>query len=181
MNIYADAARALGCGVAALQAVAEVESAGSGFLPDGRPKILFEAHIFSRLTGHKYDQTDPAISSAKWNRALYTKDEYGRLNLARLLNTEAANSSASWGKFQIMGFNFARCGYQTLGNFLYAMQTEAGQLQAFVGFVKAAGLVDELKRLDWPGFARGYNGPGYAENKYDAKMAKAYKKFKEVA
>lgn len=30
----------------ALQAVCNVESSGSGFLSSGRPKILFEGHIF---------------------------------------------------------------------------------------------------------------------------------------
>ncbi|MCC6559800.1 MAG: DUF3380 domain-containing protein, partial [Xanthomonadales bacterium] len=41
--------------VPTLKAVAEVESAGSGFLSDGRPKILFEGHVFSRLTKRAYD------------------------------------------------------------------------------------------------------------------------------
>jgi hypothetical protein len=31
---------------AAIKAVKEVESSGSGFLPSGRPTILFEGHIF---------------------------------------------------------------------------------------------------------------------------------------
>ena len=40
--------------VAALRAVAEIESNGRGFLPDLRPVVLYEAHIFGRLTGHKH-------------------------------------------------------------------------------------------------------------------------------
>jgi N-acetylmuramidase len=43
---YQAAAQSLGCEVAAVKAVAAVESAGHGFLPNGKPKILFEAHIF---------------------------------------------------------------------------------------------------------------------------------------
>ena len=39
----ASAANKLGCEVAAVRAVVDVES-GGGFLPDGRPKILFERH-----------------------------------------------------------------------------------------------------------------------------------------
>jgi peptidoglycan hydrolase-like protein with peptidoglycan-binding domain len=36
----------LGVEVAAIKAVYVIESRGKGFLPDGRPKILFEGHIF---------------------------------------------------------------------------------------------------------------------------------------
>src|SRR5690606_11763897 len=42
------AAQALGVEPAAIRAVTEVESRGSGFLPDGRPVILFERHIMRR-------------------------------------------------------------------------------------------------------------------------------------
>jgi hypothetical protein len=47
--------------------------------------------------------------------------------------------------------------------------------------VENAGLVDELRRNDWAGFARGYNGPGYADNRYDTKLASAYSNFSKVA
>ena len=47
-NDFKEAAVMLRCEVAAVKAVAEVESLGSGFLSDGSPKILFEGHIFWR-------------------------------------------------------------------------------------------------------------------------------------
>ena len=46
---YSHAAALLGVSSAAVQAIAEVESLGAGMLPDGRPKILFERHVFRRL------------------------------------------------------------------------------------------------------------------------------------
>ena len=55
--------------------------------------------------------------------------------------------------------------------------SEAEQLLAFVRFVKVNKLDDELRRKDWAGFARGYNGSGYAKNSYDKKMKTAYEKF----
>lgn len=178
-NIYKDAAVSLGCNEAAIRAVASVESAGSGFLPDGRAKILFEAHIFSRLTGHKYDNSHPEISSKKWNKKLYSGGaaEYLRLDKAMALSAELACHSASWGKFQIMGFNYKRCGFNDIQDFMFAMRSEEGQLKAFVGYVKSAQLADELQRRDWAGFASVYNGPAYASNKYDSKMATAYARF----
>jgi hypothetical protein len=44
----------LGIGEAEMRAVLAVESLGSGFLADGRPKILFERHWFHRLTGGRF-------------------------------------------------------------------------------------------------------------------------------
>lgn len=41
----------VGCEIAALQAVVEVESAGAGFLPDGRVLLRFENHYWWRLWG----------------------------------------------------------------------------------------------------------------------------------
>ena len=49
---YDEAARSLNCEAAAVKAVAAVESAGQGFMPSGKPKILFEAAVFSRETKH---------------------------------------------------------------------------------------------------------------------------------
>jgi len=96
-----------------------------------------------------------------------------------LINKDAALSSASWGKFQIMGFNHGLAGFPELGNFIAAMHIDEDQhLLAFVNFVKNKNLVDELQRKDWAGFALGYNGAGYKANKYDEKLQAAYNKFK---
>jgi N-acetylmuramidase-like protein len=76
---YQRAAAALSCEVAAVKAVSQVESAGSGFLPSKQSKILFEAHVFSKATHHKYDLLFPDISSRHWNRALYRGGVVSRL------------------------------------------------------------------------------------------------------
>jgi hypothetical protein len=57
-------------------------------------------------------------------------------------------------------------------------RTERDQLEAFEGFIRANSLADELQRKDWTGFASRYNGPGYAANQYDTKMAQAYARIK---
>lgn len=178
------AAAELGCSVAAIKAVAEVESSGAGTLPSGEPKILFESHIFSRLTGHRYDRSHPTISSRAWNRALYKggKAEHARLAQAVALDRNAALQAASFGAFQILGVNWSRCGYASLQAFINdAYAGDAGQLRMFVGFVKGAGLADELQRLDWTGLARVYNGANFAINKYDVKLAAAYRRHSKEA
>jgi len=45
-NQFSTSAKSLNVEVASIKAVAEVESSGDGFLADGKPKILFEPHIF---------------------------------------------------------------------------------------------------------------------------------------
>lgn len=56
------------------------------------------------------------------------------------------------------------------------VESEGGQLNAFVGFIKGRRLDDDLRSHDWAAFARGYNGSGYKENAYDQKMADAWAK-----
>jgi hypothetical protein len=43
-------------------AILEVETSGSGYLPDGRPRILFERHIFRRQTEGRFDAAAPDLS-----------------------------------------------------------------------------------------------------------------------
>ncbi|NBT89135.1 MAG: DUF3380 domain-containing protein, partial [Flavobacteriaceae bacterium] len=38
-----------------------------------------------------------------------------------------------------------------------------------------------LKAKDWAGFAKGYNGPAYAKNAYDTKLAGAYANFNSLS
>lgn len=180
---YARASQILGCEPAAIRAVAAVESSGDGFDANGRPKILFEAHVFSRLTGHRFDDSHPKISSRTWNRSLYYggEAEHSRLNAAVVLDREAALQSASWGKFQIMGFNWPRCGFVGVQDFVNAMQRNEGEhLTAFCHFLKSSALDDELRRRDWVAFARGYNGAGFAANRYDERLAKAFDQFQSI-
>lgn len=168
------AARKIGCQVAAVRAVIDVESRG-GFLADGRPKILFERHYFSRLTKRKFDGNAADISNPKWGGYKGGAAEYERLGRAIKLDRDAALRSASWGAFQIMGDNYRLCGFTNVEDFVEAMVSGApAQLDAFVSFIQKTGLADEMVRRDWAGFARGYNGPAYKANKYDEKLAAAF-------
>lgn len=171
------AADMLQCNEAAIRAVIAVESSGAGFLSSGYPKILFEAHHFSRFTHGKYDRRYPRISSPVWNRKLYVGGirEYERLDVALSLDVQAALKSASWGLFQIMGFNSALCECSSVEEFVNLMfVSEKTHLLAFCSFLKNRGLDEPLRELNWVVFARGYNGPSYAENEYHLKLSKEY-------
>ncbi len=117
-----------------------------------------------------------------WNPKSYVGGlaEYGRLDRARAIHEEAAWSSASWGLFQILGGHALKLGYASVGDFVSEMQRkEATQLEAFGRFItvntfQGQRLIDLLKAHQWAAFARAYNGPGYAKNAYDRKLAEAY-------
>lgn len=185
----ADACAALGCDEAALKAVIEVEAAGKGFDAQGRPKILFEPHIFERELNklgypddgeHVQWARSAGVASPKWNKALYPRDADGRwrqLETACQLSREAALKATSFGMPQICGFNHLASGFHDVEGFVAAMsQSEGQQVLAMARFILKARLDDELRAHDWAGFARGYNGPAYAQNHYDDKLAKAHRK-----
>ncbi|QSX79738.1 N-acetylmuramidase domain-containing protein [Agrilutibacter solisilvae] len=182
-KVWEDLARALQVEEATLRAVAEVEAAGSGFLPapDLRPKILFEGHAFHRLTGGRYSDSHPAISHRHWDPKKYSgtlAGEWARLDAASQLDRTAALQAASWGLFQIMGFNYPYCGSADVEAFV-AAQHESGtqQLALFVKFVSRPPFLDALKTKNWAAFAEAYNGPGYAANHYDTRLADAHKRW----
>lgn len=175
---FADAADKLGCSIAVIKAVCHVEAPRGGFLPSGEPTILFERHQFSKRTGRKFDISHPHISNPKPGGYKGGQAEHDRLAEAVALDREAALESTSWGKFQIMGFNYAPAGFESLQAFINAMyQSEGRQLDAFVSFIQHEGLASFLRNQQWAAFAKRYNGPNYAINSYDTKMAAAYKAF----
>ena len=181
---YINASNILGVPVAAIKAVAEVESRGNGFFSNGKPKILFEAHLFGKYTKYKYNQSYPNISSKRWDRSLYYGGirEYERLNLAVTLDEVSALKSTSWGKFQIMGFNYKICNYSDVISFVMDQYVSEGvHLMNFVNFIQGNKLDKYIKKQDWAGFAYRYNGPGYKQNHYDTKMEKAFIKHGGIA
>lgn len=172
----ARAAQKIGCSVRALRAVLVVEALGAGFLEDGRPKILFERHVFHRLTQGKHDTTAPRISNAAPGGYESPTGEWSKLYVALQLDPEMAVQSASWGIGQVMGFNWQSTGERSLFGFLLAMHhDEDAQLALMAEFIRHnPAMADALRRQDWPAFAEKYNGKGYARNRYDQKLAAAF-------
>src|SRR5437588_6623265 len=111
-----------------------VETSGCGFLPDRRPQILFERHIFHRLTNGQYD--DAQISDpTPGGYGAYGAHQYDRLALAITRDRSAALQSASWGIGQIMGMNYRLAGFNNVEDMVTAMcASEDQQLGAFATF-----------------------------------------------
>lgn len=179
--------------VAALQAVAQVETDQHGFdKKSNRPTIRYELHLFGELTQHLYDKTHPHLSqptleagkkyhldkhhaedqAIEWSLlygAMLLRDHAGRRR------TTEAWSATSWGLFQVMGFNHRQAGWPSIDGFVKDMFiSENNHLKAFAGFAKSTGLVDSLIKHDWTSFAKNYKGPRYRQNQYDTRIKDAY-------
>ncbi len=180
------AAKILGTDVCTVHAVYTVESRGKAFYATGKPIVLFEGHVFWNelkkrgIPPAQYAERFPHLVYPNWTRAFYAptqQNEQMRLQQAKEIHVEAALCAASYGLFQIMGFNYALCGFACVQDFVEAQSQSAyAQLLAFIRFLQTTKLYIPLQQKNWAKFARGYNGAGYLQNKYDSKLAAAYEK-----
>lgn len=185
----AEIARENGIHPAALLAVKLIESGTkSGFLDSGKPQILFEGHVFYKYLKANVKSLDinklcaqyPNIVYPKWDRSKYFggEKEWTRLEQARKINMKYANYAASWGMFQVMGFNYKTCGCKSIDEFVEKMCTsQEQQLLLSINFIKNSNLMVPLQKRQWATFAKGYNGPGFAQNKYHIKLQAAYNNY----
>jgi peptidoglycan hydrolase-like protein with peptidoglycan-binding domain len=190
---YQQAAQDLGTDVATVETVCQVETSGAGFNNDGSCVILFERYQFYRTlltvlpqaTVNQIVATYPNLCNTSSGGYLGGPAEWGRLQQAQSIctqygvNSDLAYRCASWGLFQIMGYYYVQCGYQTIEAFVAAMQVnELNQLEAFVSYVKDmnnGAMLSALVQHNWVSFAMQYNGVNeHAQNDYDGKLAAAY-------
>jgi len=166
-------------------AVFAVESGGRGFGDDGRTLIRFENHICfnkwgktdpDRFNQHfKFDQAQ-TWQGHQWRPApdQNWRDFHGRqtaeweaFTFATTLDDTAAKSSISMGSPQIMGFNFAGIGYESVQQMFEAFASgDRAQIIGFFDFVQGPSTnsrrVLALQANDFNTFASMYNGPGQA-------------------
>lgn len=201
MEKFCREAERLGVLLPVIRAVDEVESAGSGFFSDGRPKILCERHYFYKIIknthglamAEKARRMDSSVCNPKMGGHIGGRAEYGRLAKMTEICHELkitdgiALRSASWGRYQIMGENFHKAGFKTVFQFVEAMFfSEDNHLEAFVNYIQNEMLDDELQNLPSNPrkyaeiFARAYNGPAYKRNNYHVKIPRAYEKFRKM-
>lgn len=157
----------------------ETDTPYGGFWADRRPQILYEQHVFHRLTNGTFDQSHPDISSPNGgNYGASGAHQYDRLGEAMALNESAALQSASWGIGQTLGENYKTAGFATPQDMVQQMiLSEDEQLLAAVREILAGHIDTALATHDWKQFARVYNGPGYAANNYDEVLRGWYEKF----
>lgn len=166
-----------GVEAASFLAIAEVESSVlGGFGPDGRPIIVFEAHLFSRKTNRRFDDSNPNVSRRTPGGYPRTQAErWAQVQEAWTLDPQAAYEATSFGRAQMLGQVYDAFGFETSGEYArFLSHSDASQLEAFLRYCRANNLIDELQRHDWAGFAQVYNGSEYARSRYDTRIAAAY-------
>lgn len=173
----------IGVGEDELHAFIDVETRGSGFDDQGRPRILFERHKFYKYVpaAKRAQAVKSGLANAKAGGYGKESDQYGKLLKAIAIDRQAALYSCSWGLAQIMGFNHKLAGYVDVEAMVAAfMADEENHLAAAVAFIKNCNLDGALRRHDWATFAKGYNGANYKINAYDAKLAEAFAKWSRI-
>jgi hypothetical protein len=166
----------IGEDLASLWAVLSVETRGFGYLRDKRPKILFERHIFAKRTQGRFSAANPDISNRTPGGYSGGAAEYSRLSRAMALNRTAALESASWGLGQVMGFNAESLGYGDVEDMIDKFRTsEDEQLDGCARFIRRnPPLHAAFQAHRWARVAFFYNGPNFAANHYDTKLADAH-------
>lgn len=183
-------AREEGVEAASLLAIIQIESGGRVHaMIDGRaePLIRFEGHYFDRrLSGSLREKARVAgLSSPKAGGIANPASQAGRwalLRRAAALAPDAAYESVSWGVGQVMGAHWQMLGYDSVAALVEEARSGlAGQARLMLRYLEKTGLRGALGRHDWAAVARGYNGPAYAANGYDRKLARAYRSYAAVA
>lgn len=168
---YLDLANEIRCHPADLEAIAKVESGGFGWYKDGRMKILFEKHWFYKLL--KGSQRKKAVAQGLARKSWVSprkggyrdqrtaSQRYNLLQKAMKINPAAALMSISMGRFQIMGFNYKVCGFDTVED-MWAkfLDSEKWQLHGFRMFLKNKKLEPSMRTRNFARIEKIYNGGG---------------------
>jgi len=190
-------ANGIGLPYAVFAAFIEVESGGKAFdEKTGKIIIQFEPHIFARyLTQFKVKFS--ISSTVVGKRKIYTinakgltirngvegqRAENNAYDIAMQIHPEAAMLSTSFGMGQIMGFNYAALGYDSVKEMVKAFnESEFEQVRGIASFIlSSTSLKFALLKKDWRTAARIYNGPNYAAGRYHIKLENAHTKYSSL-
>lgn len=94
------------------------------------------------------------------------------------IHKKTALESTSWGLGQVMGAHWEWLGYSSIDELVAeARNSVGGQVRLMLKFIDKAGLKTALEQKHWRNFARRYNGPAFARNQYDSRMAAAFERW----
>ena len=188
-NDYATTAKDLGVEKEVLMAIASQESKHASFKAVKQATILFERHKMYRLLIKKGNTKASVDALSKKYPSIVNEDSggyndmtsYEKLKIAKSIDYSCAVQSCSWGKFQVMGFNYANL-YSSPRELEKAMNMcELQQFKYFVSYLKnTSGMVDALKNKNWERIAILYNGPNWKNQnpEYANNIKRYYNQFK---
>ncbi len=182
-----EVAAELGVEVPAIKAVIDIETGSTrrGFWTEGKPIINFDLVVFRKMAAKNRINlsgytTSHSVIFARPNISRYGSQQaaqQARLDAAMDIDSLSAIEGTFWGMFQLGGFNWKLCGTSSPEEFVKLMsRSERDQLELFGEFITRSGLLPSLKAKNWSAFARGYNGPAYAERGYHRRLASSYNK-----
>lgn len=172
----------------ALLAICEVEANGKVFaMVRGKPEpyIRWEGHYFDRRlkNGKQARARAAGLAHPKAGAVKNPGSQEKRWDMVRrasAIDDQAAKESFSIGIGQVMTAHWKALKFTSVDDMIRVARIDAaGQVDLMARYIHEFGLADELKRHDWAGFARGYNGPAYKKNAYHRKMATAYARLKK--
>jgi uncharacterized protein YgiM (DUF1202 family) len=190
----------LGLDLGVALAVLAVEAGGRCFGSDGRMIIRFENHVLWHYWGkhnqaafEQHFQFDPAFpwrghriqadAQTGWQE-VHANDqsaEWQAYELAAALDRMSARLSTSMGAPQIMGFHYEDLGFANVHEMWSAFAGgEKQQIAGFFDFLKTGEHLDSLRRKDFVGFARLYNGDELA-GKYGGRILEGVEHYERLA
>jgi len=182
---YADAAKVIGCTPEALQAVCMTFMVGTGFISNGRCRIVFNREKFYKeLAKQRSDEQiaelvrkNPTIVSASGGGYLSDEYEYVRFAAAVSIDSYAAMIATNWGMFQTPGTNYRYCGYSKITEFTLEMQhSERRQLRVLADFIKhTPSLKKALIAENWENFCQSYVGAAFQQYDYHIRVARHHR------
>lgn len=164
------------------EAVAQVESPKGAFREYkglGKfPTLRFEPHWFNKYVKDPAKQM-PFTNNGHGFSSKVSETNHVAYQKALEINVKATIKATSFGKFQIMGNNYKKLGFNTPEAFLDSLFTVYGQYDAFVKFIYSKQQLLEVIRKDDPTdadfetFAYYYNGKSNVPV-YSKRIKKAY-------
>ncbi len=191
-DIYEKEAKRLGIDLAMIQAIAKQESKRNSFYSEGQATILFERHKMWEYLEKDLNKTkkqledlqkeDPSIVNLYSGGYGKYSEQYAKLEKAKKIDYATAVKACSWGKFQVMGFNYdvAFSSPQALESAVNLCEVQ--QFYLFVGYLEnTGGMITAMKNKKWEVIAAKYNGGKWREKNpnYATNIEKFYNEFKK--
>lgn len=187
-NDYQQIADEIGIDVPSMKAIVEIEAGQThmGITSSGLPVVNFDTVLFSRRIAKagidlsdavkEHPEAFAALDIIKYGSV--PDAQYARYLAACEIDPDVAAECTFWGMFQIGGFNWRKCGAESVLQFVRLMsRSERDQLELFSRFLQNSNMIDNIRNHRWDAFARQYNGPKYRSRGYHSRLASAYKKY----
>jgi hypothetical protein len=140
-----------------MRALVEAEAVGrTGFGIAGLPTMKFEPAVFSRLTGGRYDHSNPDISYPDADERRLPASpalRWRQLAKAYVINNDAALKATAWGMFGLCGEQHEQYGFASAAAMAAGLaEAEERQLAALEEWLRRHRAVALLKAKDWAAY-----------------------------